>query len=196
MTNEAYEDIRKAIKKELDDARYLHTLGVAYTAECLAMRWGEDIARAYLAGLLHDSAKCIDREERLPLCEKWGLEVSPAEKVNTSLLHAKMGGYLAEKRYNVKDKEVLSAIRFHTTGRPQMSLLEKIVYVADYVEPNRDRAPELRELRKLAFTDIDLAVYRIAEATMAYVRGTVREGIDPMTRMTRDYYKKLTEKRE
>jgi len=193
--NGSWEDIRKAVKKELDEERYMHTLGVAYTAQALAMRWGGDLDKAYLAGLLHDCAKCIKRSDRLPLCEKWGIVLSEAELANSALLHAKMGEHLASAKYHVTDPEILSAIRFHTTGRPEMSLLEKIVFLADYVEPNRDRAPGLPELRRLVFTDIDRAVYEVAAATADYVSGTVSEGIDPMTVETRDYYLEVVRKR-
>jgi len=198
IVNETNEAVRRAVKKELDPDRYIHTMGVACTAQALSMRWGEDPGRAYLAGLLHDCAKCIPKKDRLPLCEKWGIEVNATEMANTSLLHAKMGEYLAKERYGVNDGEILSSIRFHTTGRPGMTLLEKIIYVADYVEPNRDRAPDLPKLRKLVFTDIDRAVFLISEATLSYVRDTVgeSEGIDPETLRTAEYYRALTEKGE
>ena len=125
------------------------------------MRYGADMEDAELAGLLHDCAKQYDNETLLKRAAKYGLQVSDAERRNPSLLHAKVGAYLAEHKYDVEKQEILDAIRFHTTGRPGMSLLEKIVYVADYIEPRRFKAPNLKKIRELAFLDLDRTVYEI-----------------------------------
>ena len=192
--SDKYADIKKTVKKELSKERYQHTLGVAYTASCLAMRYGEDMERAYLAGLLHDNAKQIPDDEKVALAKKLGMPISEAEKKNPSLLHAKLGAYYAESRFDITDPGILSAILFHTTGRPDMDLLEKIIFVADYIEPNRDRAKNLSELRALAFKDLDRAVLRIAEDTMTYV--SMKDGVamDPRTAEVVEYYKGLLEK--
>ena len=192
--SDKYADIKKTVKKELSKERYQHTLGVAYTASCLAMRYGEDMERAYLAGLLHDNAKQIPDDEKVTLAKKLGMPISEAEKKNPSLLHAKLGAYYAESRFDITDPGILSAILFHTTGRPDMDLLEKIIFVADYIEPNRDRAKNLSELRALAFKDLDRAVLRIAEDTMTYV--SMKDGVamDPRTAEVVEYYKGLLEK--
>ena len=128
--------IKKELAKELDSKRYEHTLGVAYTAACLAMRYDCDINRAYLAGLLHDCAKCMSHDERLHYCEKHDMEVTDIEKQNPALLHAKVGAEMCRRKYDVKDEEICSAVRFHTTGRPGMTLLEKIIFIADYLVSN------------------------------------------------------------
>ena len=180
--------IRKAMEKELDHKRYEHTVGVEYTAAALAMRYGAGLYEARLAGLLHDCAKCISDEKRIVICEKHHIPISDVERRNPSLLHPKAGAYLAEKEYGVKDPDVLHAILYHTTGRPGMSLLEKIIFVADYIEPGRDRAPGLQEIRVLAFTDLDGALRRILEDTLHYLEGRPEE-IDPMTRTTLQYYR-------
>ena len=129
--------IRKQLVKALDSKRYEHTQGVAYTSAALAMRYGEDIQKAELAGLLHDCAKCLDNEKKIQICKKHNIEISEAEQNNPFLLHAKVGGYLAKTKYKVDDEEIIDAIVYHTTGRPGMSLMEKIVYIADYIEPGK-----------------------------------------------------------
>ena len=136
--------IKKELAKELDSKRYEHTLGVAYTAACLAMRYDCDINRAYLAGLLHDCAKCMSHDERLHYCEKHDIEITDIEKQNPALLHAKVGAEMCRRKYDIKDEEICSAVRFHTTGRPGMTILEKIIFIADYLEPHREEAEDLQ----------------------------------------------------
>ena len=147
--------IRRKLMTELDTERYEHTLGVMYTAASMAMRYDEDVEKALLAGLLHDCAKCISGENKIKLCNKYHLSVSEVEKKNPSLLHAKLGAFLAAKKYHIKDKDVINAIASHTTGCPNMTLLDKIIYIADYIEPGRKELPNMAEVRKLAFTDIN-----------------------------------------
>lgn len=185
------EELRKAMRAVQDSARYEHTLGVAYTAACLASLYGEDTKKAMRAGLLHDCAKCIDSKEKLFLCEKYGLEVNAFERRNPSLVHAKLGAKLAEVTYDVADEDILNAIRYHTTGRPCMSLLEKIIFTADYIEPGRTKASHLTQIRQLAFSDLDKAVVMILQNTLAYLE-RCQEEIDPATRETLAYYTQLT----
>ena len=182
--------IKKQLMKALDEKRYEHTLGVAYTSACLAMRHGERIEDAYLAGLLHDCAKCMDNEKKLQICHKHGIEINLAEERNPYLLHAKVGGYLAEKKYHVNRPEIIDAIRYHTTVRPGMTLLDKIVYIADYIEPGRDHAPNLAQVRAIAFQDIDKTLLKILEDTLQYLEKSEKE-MDPMTQKTYEYYKGL-----
>ena len=143
-------EIEKQLKKELDKERFTHTMGVMYTAAALAMAHGADMDQALYAGLLHDCAKCIPNEEKLSLCEKYQISISDAERKSPSLLHAKLGAYFAKSIYGIEDEEILHAIKVHTTGEPGMNLLDKIIYIADYIEPNRDQAPNLTAIRKLA----------------------------------------------
>ena len=105
--------IKKRLKKELESSRYQHTLGVMYTASCLAMRYGEDLKKAMLAGLLHDCAKCIPEEKQLNLCKKNEIPIREVEHKNPSLLHAKLGAFLAKTEYGVEDQEILHAITGH-----------------------------------------------------------------------------------
>ena len=141
MSQLTFDKMKKKVKNHLDKERYEHTLGVMYMAGALAMCYQVDLEKALTSGLLHDCAKCLSSEKKLKLCEKYHLKVSEAEKGNPGLLHAKLGAYLAEAKFDIEDKEILDAITYHTTGRPRMTLLDKILYVADYIEPNRNMAP-------------------------------------------------------
>lgn len=179
--------IRKSMRKNLDAHRYEHTLGVEFTSAALAMRYGEDIKNAQLAGLLHDCAKCLSDEKRLYICEKHNISINEVERRNPFLLHAKVGCFLAMEEYKVYDPDVINAILNHTTGRPGMSLLEKIVFIADYIEPGRKHAPNLKQIREMAFVDLDKALLMILEDTLEYLKSTGCES-DPMTQKTYEYY--------
>lgn len=182
-----FKKIMKALEKELDAKRYEHTLGVQYTAAALAMAHGASVKDAQLAGLLHDCAKAVPDDKKISLCEKYGLPIRDVERSNPGLLHAKLGSYLAEHDYGVTDPDILGAIEWHTTGKPNMSLLEKIVFVADYIEPSRKPLTNLDEIRHLAFKDIDKAIIQILEDTLLYL-GQSGKSIDSLTEQTYHYY--------
>lgn len=185
----------RELQTELAFGRFIHTMEVAGTAANLAMCYGEDPAKAELAGLLHDCAKCMSLSKMLKICEKAGVPLSEFEKSSGSLLHSKAGAVLAAGKYGVEDEDILNAIRYHTTGRPGMSLLEKIVFVADYMEPGRDSAPNLPLVRKLAYDNIDDCVLQILKDTLGYL-GTTGQRTDPMTQKTYDYYRRCDEERK
>ena len=195
MISEQLKKIKKELKKELDKNRYQHTLGVMYTASCLAMRHGGDMQEAMYAGLLHDCAKCIPIDKQIHLCEKNHIPIRDVERKNPHLLHAKLGVFLAKSEYGIKDKTILHAIEVHTTGSPGMNLLDKIVFVADYIEPNREKAFGLPEIRRLAFADMDQAVVRILHDTMHYLNQK-KGAIDPKTQETYQYYIEQWNRRE
>lgn len=181
-------EIRKKLKKVLDKGRYEHTEGVMYTAAAMAMAHEYSIEDTMLAGLLHDCAKCIPNDEKIKLCKKNDILITAVEYESPQLLHAKLGAYLAETLYEVNNPEILHAIKVHTTGEPAMSILDKIIYIADYIEPGRDKAPNLEHVRKLAFRDLDVCMAQILQDMIPYLAS--RKGlIDPMTKMTYDYYK-------
>lgn len=180
--------IRNAMENELKPKRYEHTLGVAYTAASLAMAHGEDTEKAILAGLLHDCAKCLSANKLISICEKNNIHISDIEKKESAeLLHARVGSFLAHDKYGVEDEDILNAIMYHTTGRPNMSRLEKIIYIADYIEPGRKRAVNLSEIRRTAFLDLDMTLVKILENTLTYLSS---EGwrIDPATKEAYNYY--------
>lgn len=182
--------IKRRVKRYLDKDRYDHTIGVMHTAGCLAMRYGADLEGALTAGLLHDCAKCLSSDEKIRLCKKYHLDINEAEMKNPGLLHAKLGAFLAWKKYNIEDKKILRAIAAHTTGRPAMSLLDKIIYIADFIEPGRCEAPNLADVRALAFVDLDACLFKILEDTLTYLN-TKGVTVDPMTEKTYLFYKQL-----
>lgn len=144
-------ELLAAMKDRMPEKRYIHTIGVADTAMILAKRFGEDVHSAEIAGILHDSCKYADRE--------WMKETIIQQQMNPALLdfhhelwHGPVGAYVASTQFGVTDVDVLNAIRYHTTGRSGASDLERIVYIADLIEPNRD-FPGVDELRKAAEHD-------------------------------------------
>lgn len=190
MESQDFSNIRKEMEKVLSSKRYAHTLGVAYTAAALSMAHGDPVEDAMTAGLLHDCAKSMHGSELVAICEKAHLNVTAVERSNpTALLHAKAGAYLAQHKYGITDNDILNAIRYHTTGRPDMSKLEKIIYIADYIEPNRKQLEELDLIRRIAFYDLDLTMEKILANTLAYLRTTDGQ-LDDMTIKTYNYYKK------
>ena len=160
MERETIYEIREKLRYRLDEKRFEHTLGVEFTAAALAMRFGADVYKAELAGLLHDCAKCVPKAKMM---EAIGEDVAP------NILHAAYGPVVAKEEYGIDDVEILSAIRWHTTGKANMALLDKIIFVADFIEPCRDMITILPSIRKVAFEDLTYAVYRIAEETIPYV---------------------------
>ncbi|MCH5249642.1 MAG: bis(5'-nucleosyl)-tetraphosphatase (symmetrical) YqeK [Lachnospiraceae bacterium] len=183
--------LRKAMEKELNHKRYEHTLSVAYTAANLAMVHNSDTNSALIGGMLHDCAKCISDNKLIAICEKHSLNISEVEMNNPSaLLHAKVGAVLANDKYGINDEDILNAIKYHTTGRPNMSKLEKILYIADYIEPGRKHAPNLKQIRAMAYQDLDKTLLKILEDTLVYLTSSDGQ-IDPMTKKTYDYYKNL-----
>lgn len=193
---------RKELEKELESKRYEHTLSVAYTAANLAAVHGADVETALVAGMLHDCAKCLGYEKQMSLCKKNHVQLSDLEtKKDSPLLHAKAGSILAREKYGITDEDIINAIAYHTTGRPQMSLLEKIIYIADYIEPERRRikgsvddtqTERLTQIRRIAYRNLDEALCSILGDSLAYLE---EKGgpVDYMTQKTYEYYKQITQ---
>lgn len=182
-----YEEMDARLKASLKPSRYRHTMGVVQTAEKLAKIYHYNVKKARTAALLHDCAKYMPDEQRIDYCQSHCVQVNDAERKNLSLLHAKCGAIMAREEYGVENREILHAIAVHTTGEPEMNLLDKILFVSDYIEPGRDRAPHLDELRSLAETDLDQTVAWILKDTLDYLKsqnGTV----DEETRRAYEYY--------
>ncbi|MDF2869332.1 MAG: hypothetical protein K0R05_907 [Anaerocolumna sp.] len=182
--------LEKRIGEILPRKRFMHSLGVMTTAFSMAITYKEDADKATIAGLMHDCAKYMTGEEMLSECLKNNIPVKPVEMLNPDLLHAKLGAFYAKNVYNIVDEEILSAITWHTTGKPDMSKLEKIIFVADYIEPNRSSSaiPELDSIRKLSFENLDEAVCKILGDTVRYLEKT-GHAVDETTALTYDYYK-------
>ena len=189
VIDENYENCRKLLKDSIGSKRYMHSIGVSNTAACLAMRYGSDVKKAYLAGLLHDCAKGLKDVQLVETVERAGIEISPLETDNPELLHSKAGSVVAKDKYGIDDKDILSAIFYHTTGKPGMTVLEKIIFVADYIEPNRTDLPGLDDIRKTSFEDIDRAIEMICKNTLDYLKKNGKT-IDRATVDTYEYYRR------
>lgn len=193
--SEKYRETRERLKSRLSERRYAHSLGVAVTAACMAMRYDVSLVeKAYLAGLVHDSAKCLSDEELLSAAEEAGIPVNEFEKRSPALLHAPCGAYLARELYGVTDEEILSAVRLHTLGKPGMTTLEAILYVSDYAEPDRPDVPSFRAIREAAFRDLSEACFLTAKAAVDYTRSKGQE-VDPRSLETMEYYRKKMEEK-
>ena len=154
MNRQIYEIIDK-LSDILPEKRYNHSLGVMYTAQCLAMCHGISLDKAALAGILHDCAKYMNDVNIIQYCKNNNIEVSESEMLSPQLLHSKLGMIFARDVYGITDDEILSAIRYHTTGKPMMSALEQIIFIADYIEPNRKTVKNINIIRKTAYEDLD-----------------------------------------
>lgn len=150
-------EINRELQTRLSSKRYRHSIGVAEEAERLAERYGADEKQAYLAGLIHDCAKEVSESETLRLLKEFGIACDAVALHTPKILHGPLGACIAKRDFQVEDEEVLDAVRYHTTGKAGMSLLAKIIYIADYIEPNRTY-PDVEKLRKLTYKDIDAAI--------------------------------------
>ncbi|MDR1299859.1 MAG: nicotinate (nicotinamide) nucleotide adenylyltransferase [Oscillospiraceae bacterium] len=149
----------------LDEARVPHVAGCEGEAAKLARRWGADARSAREAAILHDITKRLDTAGQAQLCERYGITADDIETDNPRMLHAKTGAAVARDVFGARD-DVYGAIMWHTTGREDMSLLEKVIYIADYIEPTRD-FENVDRLRELAYIDLDAAVAYGLELSVA-----------------------------
>ncbi|GHH97073.1 bis(5'-nucleosyl)-tetraphosphatase (symmetrical) YqeK [Neobacillus kokaensis] len=157
----------KLVKEQLTEHRYQHTLGVMETAIDLARRYGADEKKAELAAIFHDYAKFRPKEEMKQTIIEQGFPQDLLE-YNAELWHAPVGAYLTEKEAGITDQEILAAIRYHTSGRPGMSILEKVVYLADYIEPGR-HFPGVDEVRGLAKESLEKALIKSVQNTILFL---------------------------
>jgi predicted HD superfamily hydrolase involved in NAD metabolism len=167
MTEWTREALMESVQKRMPGKRWQHTLGVMRESVVLAERFGADSAKAELAAILHDVAKYwpIEEQRALLIREKLGAEELAFEP---ALMHAVIGRWVAEHEYGITDVDVLDAIRYHTSGREQMTRLDKIVCLADYIEPGRD-FPGVDELRKLAETNLNQALVAGFNSTIQFL---------------------------
>lgn len=191
-------EIKEFLQCTLRPKRFYHTLGVADTAALLAeAHHPELLEKAEIAGLLHDCAKYFSGNEMISMCKDARIDLAMIELKNTALIHGKLGCYLAVSRYGISDPEILKAIRYHTTGRPAMTQLEKIIYLADYIEPGRKmycKPYSLSEIRKKAFENIDETLLMVLQNTITHLKKQ-KQAIDEQTIKTYQYYKQLMEER-
>ncbi|GED31312.1 bis(5'-nucleosyl)-tetraphosphatase (symmetrical) YqeK [Brevibacillus centrosporus] len=161
------EELLAQVRAQMHDKRYDHTLGVAESARQLAIRYGADPDKAQLAGYLHDYCKCwpVDKMFEILVRHDMPTELLEGEK---ELWHAFAGAIVIQSDLGITDPEILQAVRYHTTGRVGMTLLEKVVCVADYIEPNRN-FPGVEEIRALAQEDLDAALALALGGTMQFL---------------------------
>lgn len=176
--------LEQVVVSLLNPNRVRHVLGCRDTAVALAKRWGADVTDAARAGILHDITKAIDGPLQLTLCDAYGKLLDDFSKRYPRTLHALTGSMVAQRIFG-ENPAVVSAIESHTTGKANMTLLEKIIYVADYMEPNRD-FPGVEKLRKLAFTDLDGALKLGLEMTLEHLKAQGAE-VSPASRSALDW---------
>ena len=151
------EEIIEKLKNTLSEKRFNHTMGVAEEAVRLSKHYGGDEEKAYIAGLLHDCAKEISYEDSLKLIEEKGIVCDELLRECRGIVHGPVGEFVAREEYRIEDEEILSAIRYHSTGRSNMTLLEKIIFLADFIEPGRN-FEDIEKAREIAYKDIDDAI--------------------------------------
>lgn len=168
------EEIKAELRKTLSEKRYVHSLGVADEAKKLAAKYGVDENRAYIAGLVHDCAKEVPPQDMEGILKKkYGVSVDSMSKLTPKILHGVLGACEAQSKFGIYDPEILDAVKYHTTGKGNMSMLAKIIYIADYIEPNRD-FDGVRELRSLAYRDIDEAIIKGIDDT---IKDLIKRGL-------------------
>lgn len=177
-----------SLRGRLLEDRFFHSLGVAQEAKELAAIHGADVQKAHLAGLVHDCTKNTPGEQQLAIMQSAGIELDPVAKENQKLWHAISGSVFIQSEYGIEDADIVSAVRYHTTGKAHMSLLEKIVYTADLTSAERDY-PGVEQMRRLARTDLDAAVYEGAAFTVKKLssRGLT---VHPDTVAAMEYYRR------
>ena len=159
--------ILQVVKERLPEKRYIHTLGVRDTAIHLAKLYDEDIEKAIFAAIIHDIAKYADLQWMREIVQTHHLDARLLPWEN-EILHGPVGAVIAQEEFHIDDEDILNAIRHHTTGRPNMSRLEKIIYVADMIEPNR-KFEGVEELRAIANQNIDEAMKACMKHTIAFL---------------------------
>ena len=157
LDTERNEEFKRVIKERLKEKRYVHSINVAKCAAKLAEIYGCDAQKAYTAGILHDVMKNSDDEEQLDMIEKSGIILSDEEKHNKKLWHAISGEAYMRNVLCVRDEEILDAVRYHTTAKKNMSLLAKVIYIADYISDDRDY-PGIDEIRSAAYESLEKAM--------------------------------------
>ena len=163
-----FQDILCWVKGSISEKRFKHTEGVVETALKLAQVYGVNEEQARVAAVLHDAARGLPGPVLLERCREFCIEIDEVEEAVPDLLHGKLAAGLAEQKFGIKDREILQAVKYHTTGYKNMSALDKIIFIADMIEPGRD-FPGVTDLRELSFSNLDEAVRAGLESTIRHV---------------------------
>lgn len=187
--------MEEKLKSTLSERRYKHSLGVMEAAVSMAEHFGADLEKARLAGLLHDCAKEIDKDEALKMCDEMGIFIDEEKRVQKGLLHADLGAEIMKRDYGIDDEEVYSAVKCHTMGKRNMTVLDKILYLADFIEPHRKEFEGLAKLRELCFEDLDEAMLYAINLSISFVTGKGKV-LHKQTIDTRDYFNEIIENKK
>lgn len=160
--------VHERLKEDIGTERYNHTLRVVEISKRLARKYGVDEEKASIAALLHDCGKFRDRKKILKVTNDFDIILDNVMKFNKHLIHGPLGAEIAKRIYNIHDEEILNAIYYHTTGREKMSLIEKIIYIGDYIEPGRD-FEGVEKVRELVDVDLNNALLLAMDNTIKYV---------------------------
>lgn len=181
----SYAQIDDYLRKNLKESRYVHTLGVVQSACSLAKINGVDEEKTKIAALIHDAAKNMKIDEQYKILKENNIDMDIISENSPQILHGWVAAILAKELMGVMDEEIINAVKYHTTARKSMSKLEKIIYIADYIEPNRDY-PGVEELRKITFSDLDKGVLMGIDNTITFV---IKQGqlVHPLTIEARNY---------
>ncbi|MFI3174515.1 MAG: bis(5'-nucleosyl)-tetraphosphatase (symmetrical) YqeK [Bacillota bacterium] len=184
------EKMQQKVQSSMSVKRYLHTLGVVEEAKKMAAHYGDEslVHKCEVAALLHDIAKEYPESLITQLCREYKVCQEDIYKENKELIHAVLGAESAKREYKIDDQDILNGILYHTVGRAEMSLLEKIVYIADYTEPNRKNFPGLLEARTLSYENLDATMVLIFEQTKVFLASKNSE-IHPESLKALAYYK-------
>lgn len=178
--------MKRRLSELLPKERYEHSLSVEKVALDLARHYGISPEKASIAGLLHDSARGLGSPGLIKKAEEIGLHIDPIQRFEPKLLHAPLSAYIAKTEFGITDPEILLAIERHTVGAEDMSPLEKVIYLADHIEPGRDYE-DVEKIRSLAYKNMDKA---IAQCASSMIKALIRKGLPvyPLTVTTRNYY--------
>jgi predicted HD superfamily hydrolase involved in NAD metabolism len=163
-----FDNIKEELIKNIGLKRYNHSLGVMNVATKLAVKYDCDVEKAKTAGVLHDCAKFRDKSQLFDAAKHFNLKIDRIMQKNTELIHGPLGAKIANACYGIDDLEVLDAIKYHTIGRENMSMLDKIIYIADYIEPGRS-FPGVEEIREIVFLDLDDAIKKAMDNTILFL---------------------------
>ena len=180
------DEMTSKLKNELLEKRFIHSIGVMEMAVKMAQHYGADVKKAQIAGLLHDCAKNLSKEELFEKCELYNIELDDVMRISHGLVHGLVGAEIAKREYGVDDEEIYDAIYYHTVGKPEMSLLTQIIYIADAIEENRVY-DGVERIRTLAFENIDRALVSQIDST---IKSVLSKGgmLHTATVNTRNYY--------
>lgn len=189
------DEMTKELQQMLTPARFRHSINTMETCIRLAEKYGADVDKAAIAGLIHDCAKDVDKDAVLPMCEKYGIIVDEIMRSQPKLLHGDIGAHMAKELFGVDDPQILAAVADHTLGRPGMDVISSIVFIADYIEPGRE-FEGVGEIRRAAEESLEKAIVVGINSTIRHV---LRKGqlLHPRSVMTRNWaLQKLKEKEQ